>query len=51
MKVKGICLGCKVNTYEMEFILNKFKMKGYEIVNDNSISDIYIINTCSVTNT
>lgn len=49
MRVKGICLGCKVNTYEMEFILSKFKNKGYEIVSDNA--DIYIINTCSVTNT
>ena len=49
MRVKGICLGCKVNTYEMEFILSKFKNNGYEIVNDNA--DIYVINTCSVTNT
>ena len=48
MKVKGISLGCKVNTYEMEYILNSFKNKGYEIVNANA--DIYVINTCSVTN-
>ena len=48
MKVKGICLGCKVNTYEMEYILSKFLEKGYEITNDKA--DIYIINTCSVTN-
>ena len=48
MKVKGISLGCKVNTYENEYILSCFKNKGYEIVNDNA--DIYIINTCSVTN-
>ena len=50
MKVKGICLGCKVNTYEMEFILSSFKDKGYEIVNNNESSDICVINTCSVTN-
>ena len=49
MKVKGISLGCKVNTYEMEYILSIFKKKGYEITDD--IADIYIINTCSVTNT
>lgn len=49
MKVKGISLGCKVNTYEMEYILSMFKKKGYEITDD--IADIYIINTCSVTNT
>ena len=48
MKVKGICLGCKVNTYEMEYILSKFFEKGYEITDDKA--DIYIINTCSVTN-
>ncbi len=49
MKVKGINLGCKVNTYEMEYILLSFKKKGYEITDD--VADIYIINTCSVTNT
>ena len=48
MKVKAITLGCKVNTYESEFILSKFIEKGYEITDDNA--DIYIINTCSVTN-
>ena len=48
MKVKGISLGCKVNTYENEYILSCFKNRGYEIVNDEA--DIYVINTCSVTN-
>ena len=48
MKVKAITLGCKVNTYESEFILSKFIEKGYEITDCNA--DIYIINTCSVTN-
>ena len=49
MKVKGITLGCKVNTYETEYILSTFKNKNYEVTND--IADIYVINTCSVTNT
>ena len=49
MKVKGISLGCKVNTYEMEYILSEFKKNNYEITNDEA--DIYVINTCSVTNT
>ncbi len=49
MKVRAITLGCKVNSYESEFILSKFREKGYLISNDKS--DIYIINTCSVTNT
>ena len=50
MKVKGISLGCKVNTYEMEYVLSSFKDKGYEIVSNNDLADIYVINTCSVTN-
>ena len=49
MRVRSICLGCKVKTYENEFILSSFKDKGYEIV-ENDKADIYIINTCSVTN-
>lgn len=49
MKVKAVTLGCKVNAYESEFVLSKFKEKKYEITND--LADIYIINTCSVTNT
>ena len=48
MKVKGISLGCKVNTYELEYILSSFKDKGYIISDDNP--DICVINTCSVTN-
>lgn len=48
MKVRGICLGCKVNTYENEYILSSFRDKGFEISEDKA--DIYIINTCSVTN-
>ena len=32
MKVRAITLGCKVNTYESEYILSEFKKKGYEII-------------------
>ena len=49
MNVKGISLGCKVNTYEMEYVLNSFEEKGYSIV-ENDLADICVINTCSVTN-
>ena len=49
MKVKVITLGCKVNTYESEYVMSLFQEKGYEIVSD--VADIYVINTCSVTNT
>lgn len=50
MKV-GICsLGCKVNIYESELVTNILKNNNYEIVDFEDIADIYIINTCSVTN-
>lgn len=51
MKVAFYTLGCKVNAYETEVAINKFKNRGYEIVPFSDLSDIYIINTCSVTNT
>ena len=51
MKVSFYTLGCKVNLYESEVIMNMFKKKGYEIVDFDSTSDIVIINTCTVTNT
>ncbi len=51
MKVSFCTLGCKVNTYESEVLMNKFKYAGYEIVDFDDIADVYIINTCSVTNT
>ena len=51
MKVSFYTLGCKVNIYESEVVMNNFKKKGYEIVDFNEKSDIVIINTCTVTNT
>lgn len=44
-------LGCKVNHYETEGIWNMFKENGYERVDFNRQSDVYVINTCTVTNT
>ena len=43
-------LGCKVNSYEMEVMQQKLQEKGYHIVAFDDIADIYIINTCTVTN-
>ena len=48
MKFKIKTLGCKVNNYESEMIKESMLESGYDLVNDNP--DIYIINTCSVTN-
>lgn len=50
MKVGIYTLGCKVNTYESEFIMSLFKNRGYTICDFNDDCDIYIINTCTVTN-
>ena len=50
MKVCIVTLGCKVNAYESELIKEKFSNKGYEIVDDESTSDVIVINTCTVTN-
>ena len=50
MKVGIYTLGCKVNTYESEFILDMFKNRGYTISSFSDNPDIYIVNTCTVTN-
>lgn len=51
MKVGIYTLGCKVNTYESEYVSNLLKKHGYEICDFNDVCDIYVINTCTVTNT
>ena len=50
MKVAFYTLGCKVNTYETEVNIELFKNNGYEIVPFEEKADVYVINTCSVTN-
>ncbi len=43
-------LGCKVNSYETEVMQQKLVEKGYRIVPFDTKADIYIVNTCTVTN-
>ncbi len=43
-------LGCKVNQYETEAMEELFEKSGYSIVNEEELADIYVINTCTVTN-
>lgn len=51
MKSVGVCtLGCKVNTYESLFVTDLLKKNNYEIKDFEDICDVYIINTCTVTN-
>ena len=43
-------LGCKVNAYETESMRQMLEQAGYEIVPFEEHADVYVINTCSVTN-
>lgn len=49
-KVAFLTLGCKVNFYETEKMMEQFQGLGFEIVDFSDYSDIYIVNTCTVTN-
>ena len=49
MKVSYYSLGCKVNMYEAEAVINKFLDNGFELAEFNDVCDVYIINTCTVT--
>ena len=49
-KAASFALGCKVNQYESEAIAELFAEKGYEIVGIEEKADVYVINTCTVTN-
>ncbi|RDY29715.1 tRNA (N(6)-L-threonylcarbamoyladenosine(37)-C(2))-methylthiotransferase MtaB [Romboutsia weinsteinii] len=48
-KVAFYTLGCKVNQYETEAMLEMFKKDGYEQVESEEYADVYVINTCTVT--
>lgn len=50
MKVGIYTLGCKVNTYESEYVASLFASSGYDLCEFDDICDVYVINTCSVTN-
>ncbi|OOM75083.1 threonylcarbamoyladenosine tRNA methylthiotransferase MtaB [Clostridium puniceum] len=43
-------LGCRVNHYETEAMAEKFIREGYEVTDFENFADVYVINTCSVTN-
>ncbi|MDB1946617.1 tRNA (N(6)-L-threonylcarbamoyladenosine(37)-C(2))-methylthiotransferase MtaB [Clostridium tertium] len=50
MKVAFSTLGCRVNVYESEAMAEKFIREGYEVVDASEAADVYVINTCTVTN-
>lgn len=49
-KIAFITLGCKVNLYDTEAMAELFTEKGYEVVDFEEYADVYLINTCTVTN-
>ena len=49
-RVAFYTLGCKVNTYDTESVWEVFKSDGFERVNFSDEAEVYIINTCTVTN-
>ncbi|MBP3703566.1 MAG: tRNA (N(6)-L-threonylcarbamoyladenosine(37)-C(2))-methylthiotransferase MtaB [Lachnospiraceae bacterium] len=50
MKVAFCTLGCKVNFYETEKMMEAFSKQGFEVIKEPENADIYVINTCTVTN-
>ncbi|MBR2755520.1 MAG: tRNA (N(6)-L-threonylcarbamoyladenosine(37)-C(2))-methylthiotransferase MtaB, partial [Lachnospiraceae bacterium] len=48
MRVAFHTLGCKVNAYETQAILEQFQENGFTIVDFQDAADVYIVNTCSV---
>lgn len=49
-KVAFITLGCKVNQYETNAMTQEFIKNDYKVVEHDEVADIYIVNTCTVTN-
>lgn len=50
MKIVVYTLGCKVNQYESEGLMCSLKSQGYDVYSEIVPADIYILNTCAVTN-
>lgn len=50
MRVAVETLGCRVNTYDSEAMMELFEKDGFEVVGFAEKADVYVINTCTVTN-
>ena len=50
MKIAFKTLGCRVNLYETDALASRFKEAGYEIVETSEAADVFVVNTCTVTN-
>lgn len=49
MKVSFFTLGCKVNQFETEAMIELLEKEGFEVVEPSKDSDVFIVNTCAVT--
>lgn len=49
MNAAFLTLGCKVNQYETEILKDRFKDKGFSIVSQYDMADVYVLNSCTVT--
>ena len=50
-KVAFKTLGCRVNLYETDALASRFKAAGYDIADSDANADVFVVNTCTVTNT
>ena len=50
MKAAFYTLGCKVNQYETESMREQFRHAGFYVVSEDEAADVYVVNTCTVTN-
>ena len=50
-KIAFKTLGCRVNLYETDALASRFKAAGYDIADSDAEADVFVVNTCTVTNT
>ncbi|MBQ6083515.1 MAG: tRNA (N(6)-L-threonylcarbamoyladenosine(37)-C(2))-methylthiotransferase MtaB [Bacteroidales bacterium] len=50
MRIAFKTLGCRVNLYETDALASQFKEAGYDVVESDETADVYVVNTCTVTN-
>ena len=49
MKISVVTLGCKVNKYESDALLENLILKGYDVTDRLEPADVFVVNTCAVT--
>ena len=45
-----ITLGCKVNAFDTALLWEDLERRGYTVIDEVGVADLYVINTCTVTN-